>query len=175
MIGSYIQEQPLDLTVKKTEFNSVLEVNKVDNTKHLVPPFDLGHFFNTYQAIATRQYPDYPVPLSHDCQDTEQQELSRKRKLISSSSQPSNKVIKIEAGQCEPDTKVKKETVKSSGVWQPYHETAVPERKAKKSRKLVNSAISSITRLCDCKGCYQQHILRMRADKVFGSQPIFNM
>ena len=60
-------------------------------------------------------------------------------------SQPRKKVINTEAGQCEPYTKVKKETVKSSGVWQPFHETSLTERKAKKSQNLVNSAISSIT------------------------------
>ena len=98
----------------------------------------------------------------------EERTKSRKRKQTCSS-ETSGKVMKLTNDKKENTKYVPKERVKSSGLWLPTHQSSIPERKTgKKSRKLVSSAIASINKLCDCRGCYEKHILQMRAGPWWG-------
>ena len=160
-LGGFSQEKPLDLTVKKNIENQNL--NKTESEK---TSFDFPEWYTTYLNIANRQYQYYP---SYDSQgreitrqNMEERTKSRKRKQTGSS-EGNGKVMKLDTDTKENIKYVSKERVKSSGLWLPTHQSFIPQRKTgKKSRKLVSSAIASINKLCDCRGCYEKHILKMR-------------
>ena len=118
-------------------------INKSYKDQHLVRFFGL--------CIASRQYQYYPI---YDYQareiteqNMEERTKSRKRKQTCSS-ETSGKVMKLDT-----DT----------------HQSSIPERTTgRKSKKLVSSAIASINKLCDCRRCYEKHILKMWAGPWWG-------
>ena len=166
-----VQEEPLDLTVKKDTENQNL--NKTESKKTSLTSFDFPEWYSAYLNIASRQYQYYP---SYDyqareitTQNVEEITKSRKRKQTASSCEVSGKVIKLETDKNDSSKFVPTEKVKSSGLWLPTYQSSIPERKTgKKSKKLVSSAIASINKLCDCRGCYEKHIFKMRAGPWWG-------
>ena len=140
-------------------------LNRTENEK---PSFDFPEWYTTYLNIANKQY-QYPSSYDYQVREVIEQNVventkSRKRKQPPGSNTVSDKVMKLETDNKENTKYFPKEIVKSTGLWLPTHQSSIPERKTgKKSKKLVRSAIASINKLCDCRGCYERHILKMRA------------
>ena len=176
-----VQEEPLDLTTKK-EKSSKSKTHQQETTmnKTTVDSFNFPRFYDTYLSISSRQSlysPHFTTETVENLSKNENKQMKhgqlKKRKhtddfsLKNEHSRLTKKARRV--------TVVEKETirekVKSRGVWSPSQQTSssVPEKKhGRKSRKLVNSAIASINRLCDCRSCYEQHILKMRAGTWLG-------
>ena len=58
-VNNLSQEQPLDLTVKKSDTSNVLKVEKAKIAQYLEPvspQFDFLQFYTTYLFIVNRQY-----------------------------------------------------------------------------------------------------------------------
>ena len=173
-VGSYIQEHPLDLTVKKNADH--LNAEKIESGKSGEPFLTNPSFpswYSTYLSIANRQYQYYPNNKYHTRQLFEQNAdnitKNGKRKQETNTSEVFDKKIKLDPSNKKDTNLLSSEKVKSSGVWLPAQQPSLPERKTlKKSKAVLRSAIASITRQCDCRGCYQNHISKMRAGAGLG-------
>ena len=183
-VGSFNQELPLDLTVKKGDADASLvktngskPVQKKSlnlESENKFSSYELPSWYSIYLSIANRQsqyqhqsYTSYGYPA--DKEPVYQGQVfntTGKRKEFPSEIEGKRK-------QMRPESDFQKnqmsEKVKSSGVWQPTQQSSVPEKKSsKKSKKILKSTIASINRQCDCRGCYEQHILKMRAGSWLG-------
>ena len=146
----YIQEQPLDLSLKNQNIKSEPDTNANIYNNH---NFDFNEFYRNYLAISVRswnvyqprlqpQYPQYghslyPVPSSQPPTNS-----SVKRKLSNEFDEVAKKV-KIETHSCQNSNK---------------HNTSV-NKMIKRRRK---EEISLIQKSCDCKSCYEDHINKLR-------------
>ena len=137
------QEHPLDLSVKNKGV-----IAKVNNVKNAQNSFDFAKFYLTYYKIASRSSPAY---LSHDNHGPAQNSSTirtefrreRKRKFSDNSSETEGKKVKID-NICEnPSDKDK-------------------DIKNRKSQNKENSRFPSIKDTCDCRFCYEDHIIKMR-------------
>ena len=161
-VGRDIQEHPLDLTVKKNA--DPLDIKKVQSGKcvesFFAEPF-YPYWYSTYLSLANRQYQNNQNYLNPKGLKSKQYEdditKNAKRKQITVVSEVHDKRIKLDANTNEDTKSVLREKVKSD------YGPSVPERNTvNKSKAVLRSAIASITRQCDCRGCYQNHISKMR-------------
>ena len=183
-VGSFNQELPLDLTVKKGDGDASLvktngskPVQKKSlnlESENIFITYELPSWYSIYLSIANRQnqyqhqsYTSYGHLVGTEPVYQEQVfNTTGKRKEFPSEIEGKRKQMRSESdfqkGQMS-------EKVKSSGVWQPTQQSSIQERKSsKKSKKILKSTIDSINRQCDCRGCYEQHILKMRAGSWLG-------
>ena len=135
------QEHPLDLSVKNKDIPA-----QKQNVENVQTSFDFANFYLTYYKIASRSSPTY---LSHDNRGLAQNSLTnytevrmeRKRKLSGSS--------------CEAEEEVeefKKDYEKDINK-------TIGQRIMKKKAKIQ---VSGIKDTCDCRFCYEDHIIKMR-------------
>ena len=144
------QEEALDLSVKKEGYEEIQETHD---------QFDNEKFYKTYNLIAERER---IVTLSYEQsfypQNGTSSTFEKKRKLPStfsgtvgikkSSQDNKNKQRKVEKYQ---NNNIKGDQLKQS-----------IEQDGKKSKKKDSDKIASIQSSCDCRFCYEDHILRMR-------------
>ena len=161
--GRDIQEHPLDLTVKKNA--DPFFVKKVQSGKcvesFIAEPF-YPYWYSTYLSLANRQYQNnqnYLNPKGLKSKKYEDHITKKaKRKQITVLSEVHDKRIKLDANKNEDIKSELREMVKSD------YGPSLPERKyVRKTKAVLRSAIASITRQCDCRGCYQNHISKMGA------------
>ena len=179
-VGSFNQEHPLDLTVKKGDGDASLVITNSSKlvqkkslnleNENIFSSYDLPSWYSVYLSIANRDtqyqhqsYTSYGYPADKEPVYLGQVfNTTGKRKEFPSEMEGKRKQMREEKVQMS-------EKVKSSGVWQPTQLSSVPERNSsKKSKKILKSTIASINRQCDCRGCYEQHILKMRAGSWLG-------
>jgi len=171
MSSSY-QDQPLDLSLKNRERGSEDRVveTKLENDvqskmRHL--PFTKTSFDTSGVVKSSEQEVAKGSSLNSELQyfyppPSTKAPLNRKRKQ----SQSEEAVKDIQSKTKENPLSKR---IKTSSVWLPNQAPSVPKRnQKKKSKGVVNSALASINKMCDCRGCYQQHILQMRAGTWWG-------
>ena len=131
------QEEPLDLSVKSKETQVSL--------KSLEETFDFAKFYYNYYAISARSLPAYPIyELCNPLLSGEHKE-NRKRKYSSSTCESD------ESGSGdEKKSRIETETI-----------TRI-DNLEKKTHKKSKTSISSIKDSCDCRFCYEDHIIKMR-------------
>ena len=148
-----VQEQAQDLTVKKEE--SVEKQNQ----------FDFFKFYQTYSRIAKREngvnmnYEESFYP-----QDVSSWKFEEKRKFLADEPVEQNihhKKIKHEvnsqAHKAEKGLLKKCQTQKQN-----EQSDKSVEKSSNKSKKKSSRKITSIKDTCDCKFCYEDHIIRLR-------------
>ena len=145
----YIQEQPLDLSLKNQKIKSEPDTNANIYKNH---NFDFEEFYRNYLAISVRSWnvyqpPPHLPPYPPYCQSlypvpTSQTSSSVKRKLSNEFDEVAKK-IKTETSPCQNANK---------------HNTSM-NKMIKRRRK---EEISMIQNSCDCKSCYEDHINKLR-------------
>jgi hypothetical protein len=143
------QEEPLDLTVKTKE-SQVSE----KNVKNMEDTSDFAKFYHTYYSISSRSLPAYPSYESFCPNQTspvllDEHKETRKRKHSSST--------------CESDESIsgdEKKVIIENKIIKRNDDLKRKNHKKSKTRKVHQ--ISSITDSCDCRFCYEDHIIKMR-------------
>ena len=138
-----LQEEPLDLSMKTQEEPGMGQ--KAD-VKRQERSFDLWKFYQTYHQISSRSLTYYPVDygLVQPCQTSPN--ITRKRKSSSSS-------IENEGSESGDEKKIRLEIITGN-----CKSNYSPNQK--KSEKV--SQIANIKDSCDCRFCYEDHIIKMR-------------
>ena len=144
-VGNLVQEEALDLTVKK---------EKVEENENSFNQFNFQQFYQTYSIIAEREN---KTNISYDNFPTQQTENIWKRKLPTCFDVPVEKKICKELG-INPfkDEKLELRNITSRKT------ISKTENNLKKPKKKISVKISKIKETCDCKFCYEDHIIRMR-------------
>ena len=152
------QEQALDLTVKKDES----EVNVEKQSQ-----FDFVKFYQTYSRIAERENGvDVNCEESFYPQNVSSWKLEKKRKIFASFPEPvgqnihQKKIIyeaNIQNHRAEEGFLKNCQTLKQNDQVK-----KLAKKSSNKTKKKSSSKIASIKDTCDCRFCYEDHIIRMR-------------
>ena len=143
------QEQPLDLSVKRQD-----GTDQSTNIKRPEISFDFSKFYQTYQQISSRSWTTYPGSfegLSSLQTSPASQREDRKRKSSGSSSESEDsssgdeKRVRLLCG--EDGTRKEGDNKKHS---------------QKKRKDGAGQQIANIANSCDCRFCYEDHIIKMR-------------
>ena len=154
---SNIQDIVLDLSTEKRSQDKTPDLVKKE-------PFDFNKFYKTYQQIASRE------PIAS---------RNRKRRLSSGgSSSDSDKAIiqetkKRRTEDCFQDNKefLMNNCFNSNRVLK-EQSSIQQEHFSKSARGKKDQKIASIRDSCDCRFCYEDHIIKMRLKR---SKPWLNM
>ena len=139
----YLEEQPLDLSLKSRDGSEGSELNSSTSSDDL--SFDFNQFYRNYLAISVRSWsvyqsqPQYiPTAATYSYSRQQLTTNSVKRKLSDEFDQisVSNKKGRIEK----------------------THESRI----SKSLRRKKKEEISMIQNSCDCKQCYEAHINKLR-------------
>ena len=138
-----LQEEPLDLSMKTQVESGMGQKAEVKNQG---TSFDLWKFYQTYHQISSRSWTDYPGDYGsvQPCQTSPSN--TRKRKSSSSS-------IESEGSESGDEKKIRLEITTGNCKSNYSHNQ-------KKSEKV--SQIANIKDSCDCRFCYEDHIIKMR-------------
>ena len=160
------QDAPLDLSMKGNYYNNSQVVKKREADSIAVfdesinRNFDFKKFYSTYYAISARSWEQFPMMnqggySAGSVINNEEQEL-KKRKLDSS-------ICELDESVSSGDEKRIK--LEDEGEGKRKAETNINNNKkkvAKNSRTTKNVQISRIKDSCDCRFCYEDHIMKMR-------------
>jgi hypothetical protein len=143
------QEEPLDLSAK----NNKTRVSE-KNVKKMEETFDFAKFYHTYYAISSRSLSAYPSYESVSPPQTSplllgEHKETRKRKHSSSSFESDESV----SGD-EKKFRVENKTITRNDD--------LKLKTNKKSKPRRGQQMSSIKDSCDCRFCYEDHIIKMR-------------
>ena len=144
-VGDSAQEEALDLTVKK---------ERSEENENNLKQFNFQQFYQTYSKIAEREnktnngYNNIFPP---------QRENIWKRKLPEGFDTPVEKQMCNGLGKEQfKEDKLELENITSR------KKVTKTENNLKKPKKKISVKISKIKETCDCKFCYEDHIIRMR-------------
>ena len=147
------QEEPLDLSVKNQNMHL-----KRENVKNLEKTFDFAKFYYTYDQISSRTLLVYPSsyeafgPIETSLTPVIKINETRKRKSLSSSSETesddslSGEEKKIRLENDNKGTKTK----------------SLKKNSHKENINIKGKHLSSLKDSCDCRFCYEDHIIKMR-------------
>ena len=138
-----LQEEPLDLSMKTQVESGMGQKAEVKNQER---SFDLWKFYQTYHQISSRSLTYYHAynGLAQPFQTSPS--ITRKRKSSSSS-------IESEGSESGDEKKIRIEMITGN-----CKSNYSPSQK--KSEKV--SQIANIKDSCDCRFCYEDHIIKMR-------------
>ena len=136
-----IQEEALDLTVKKEE---------TEVYEKPIKQFDFAKFYQTYSMIAQR---NYMGSASYEQNfDAEQETFwGRNNNESFSDSEPAHKKSRRE--------NKKEEISPMINSRRKYYKTV---KNSKKTKTKMSGTLSKIQSTCDCRFCYEDHIMKMR-------------
>ena len=147
---SNIQDIVLDLSTEKRSQDETPDLVKKE-------PFDFNKFYKTYQQIASRE------PIAS---------RNRKRRLSSGgSSSDSDKAIIQETKKQRTENFLMNNCFNSNRVLK-EQSSIQQEHFSKSARGKKDQKIASIRDSCDCRFCYEDHIIKMRLKR---SKPWLNM
>ena len=144
-VGDSAQEEALDLTVKK---------ERSEENENNLKQFNFQQFYQTYSKISEREN---KTNKSYNNIFPPQTENIWKRKLPEGFDAPVEKQMCNGLGieQFKED-KLELENITSR------KKVTKTENNLKKPKKKISVRISKIKETCDCKFCYEDHIIRMR-------------
>ena len=142
----------LDLTTEKRSQDETADLVKKE-------PFDFKKFYKTYQQIASRE-----PPVSRN----------RKRRLSSGSSDSDQSIIQETKKLRTEETLYDNRNSFTSNHLQKEQSSRQQEQEhlSKNARGKKEQKIASIRDSCDCRFCYEDHIIKMRLKR---SKPWLNV
>ena len=134
------QEEPLDLSVKKERSSEPASLVK--------PNFDFQKFYDTYCEISSRSLPVLPHFDAPKVREDVDEISIRKRKYSTDT--------------CESDETVSGDEKRIKVDDQETAKKLTKKSKSLKRAKDKNAQISDIKKSCDCRFCYEDHIIKLR-------------